>query len=201
MECLLKKVFAYSTCFLCENYIINIRRNMKNRFHKGFTIIEVSLVIAIAGLIFLMVFVALPGLRASQRDSQRREDIAKFLEEVKKYQENNRGALPGGSGIPSNPVTSTSTGSSTTWAGFYREYLGDKLIDPDGTAYSLQITDCNSNATECGNLDDAKFPNNYRILVVKQAQCDGTIARPTGNPRKLAVIYKLEGAGTYCGNS
>ena len=37
---------------------------------KGFTIIEVVLVLAIAGLIFLMVFLALPALQRSQRDSQ-----------------------------------------------------------------------------------------------------------------------------------
>ena len=39
---------------------------------RGFTVIEVALVLAIAGLIFLMVFIALPGLRASQRDAERR---------------------------------------------------------------------------------------------------------------------------------
>ncbi|MBR3122486.1 type II secretion system protein [Candidatus Saccharibacteria bacterium] len=174
---------------------------MKNRFHKGFTIIEVSLVIAIAGLIFLMVFVALPGLRASQRDSQRREDIAKFLEKVKNYQENNRGALPGGSDrLPINVTITTSSSDNTSWAGFYKEYLGDKFIDPDGKPYVLSIRSCDS-ATECGNLDKASFPNNYTMLVIKQAQCDGTVAKPTGNPRKLAVIYKLEGAGAYCSNS
>ena len=35
----------------------------------GFTIIEVVLVLAIAGLIFLMVFIALPVLQRSQRDT------------------------------------------------------------------------------------------------------------------------------------
>ena len=35
---------------------------------KGFTIIEVVLVLAIAGLIFLMVFVALPALQRGQRE-------------------------------------------------------------------------------------------------------------------------------------
>ena len=35
---------------------------------KGFTIIEVVLVLAIAGLIFLMVFIALPALQRSQRN-------------------------------------------------------------------------------------------------------------------------------------
>ena len=39
----------------------------------GFTIIEVVLVLAIAGLIFLMVFIALPTLQRSQRDTQRRK--------------------------------------------------------------------------------------------------------------------------------
>lgn len=40
---------------------------------KGFTIIEVVLVLAVAGLIFLMVFIALPALQRSQRDSQRKQ--------------------------------------------------------------------------------------------------------------------------------
>ncbi|MBS7346174.1 MAG: type II secretion system protein, partial [Candidatus Sacchiramonaceae bacterium] len=41
--------------------------------HKkyGFTIIEVVLVLAIAGLIFLVVFIALPALQRNQRDTQR----------------------------------------------------------------------------------------------------------------------------------
>ena len=42
---------------------------------KGFTIIEVVLVLAIAGLIFLMVFLALPNLQRSQKDTQRRDDL------------------------------------------------------------------------------------------------------------------------------
>ena len=40
---------------------------LKNK--KGFTIIEVVLVLAVAGLIFLMVFLALPALQRAQRDT------------------------------------------------------------------------------------------------------------------------------------
>lgn len=43
---------------------------------KGFTIIEVVLVLAIAGLIFLMVFIALPALQRSQRDQARKNDAS-----------------------------------------------------------------------------------------------------------------------------
>ena len=46
----------------------------KNK-EKGFTIIEVVLVLAIAGLIFLMVFIARPALQRGQRDTQRRDDV------------------------------------------------------------------------------------------------------------------------------
>ena len=41
---------------------------------KGFTIIEVVLVLAIAGLIFAMVFIALPALQRSQHDQSRKND-------------------------------------------------------------------------------------------------------------------------------
>ena len=54
---------------------IKINKN-QNLTKKGFTIIEVVLVLAIAGLIFLMVFLALPALQRSQRDTQRKQDVA-----------------------------------------------------------------------------------------------------------------------------
>ena len=47
---------------------------------SGFTIIEVVLVLAIAGLIFLMVFLALPALQHSQRDALRKRQAAMYIE-------------------------------------------------------------------------------------------------------------------------
>ena len=61
---------------------------------KGFTIIETSLVLAIAGLILVMVFIALPALQRQQRDTKRKDDTMLFVQAIKKYQQNNRGALP-----------------------------------------------------------------------------------------------------------
>ena len=48
--------------------------SLKNK--KGFTIIEIVLVLAVASLIFLMIFVALPALQRSQRDTQRKNDFS-----------------------------------------------------------------------------------------------------------------------------
>ncbi len=52
---------------------------------RGFTIIEVVLVLAIAGLIFLTVFLALPSLQKSQRDNARRQDIGKVVAALQQY--------------------------------------------------------------------------------------------------------------------
>ena len=58
---------------------------MKKTKLEGFTIIEVVLVLAIAGLIFLMAFIALPALQRSQRNTRRREDMACIMSAVADY--------------------------------------------------------------------------------------------------------------------
>lgn len=61
---------------------------------KGFTIIEVVLVLAIAGLIFLMVFIALPALQRNQRDTARKSDVSTVSSAVNSFTGNNRGSYP-----------------------------------------------------------------------------------------------------------
>ena len=157
----------------------------------GFTIIEVSLVLAIAGLILLMVFIALPALQRSSRDTQRKEDISALVSAVKKYQSNNRGALPTGD-----------------WKAALTEYLSDDLEDPNGEAYTLVVEKCAGTSAEaaCGDkygISEMVFPNGYQLYIVTQAKCSGdetTGVTASSNPRKYAVLYKLEGGGLYCEN-
>ena len=173
-----------------------------SKIKRGFTVIEVSLVIAIGGLIFLMVFVALPGLRASQRDAQRRDDMLAFVETIKKYQTNNRGALPtmpsGGETIVAKHGVETS--STNSWQSFYNNYL-DNFIDPDGEYYVLNVKNCDK--TELGQIcDDENIVENsdlkYKVLIITKAKCSGSEAARVSNPRNLAVLYRLEGSGVYC---
>ena len=62
----------------------------KNDNKKGFTIIEVVLVLAIAGLIFAMVFIALPALQRSQRDQSRKNDISTVAAAINNWNSANR---------------------------------------------------------------------------------------------------------------
>ena len=56
---------------------------------NGFTMVEIVLVIAIAGGIFAGVVIALQGVWADARDSERRDDLLTFIRMLKNYQTNN----------------------------------------------------------------------------------------------------------------
>lgn len=62
--------------------------------NKGFTIIEVVLVLAIAALIFLMIFVALPALQRGQANTARKNDASTIASAISTYRTNNSGTLP-----------------------------------------------------------------------------------------------------------
>ena len=80
---------------------------------KGFTIIEVVLVLAIAGLIFLMVFLALPALQRNQRDQQRSADLGRLISAVQSYRSNNQGKRPLDLGGPAGDDYTLAAGSTT----------------------------------------------------------------------------------------
>ncbi len=61
----------------------------------GFTIIEVLIVLAIAGIILLIVFEAVPVLERNARNSQRKQDVSAILQAVSHWELNNSGDIPG----------------------------------------------------------------------------------------------------------
>ena len=65
-----------------------------NRKEAGFTIVEVMIVLAIAGLVLAIVFIAVPALQRNSRDSQRRADISALQSAVATYVGNNDGQVP-----------------------------------------------------------------------------------------------------------
>lgn len=62
--------------------------------NQGFTIIEVLIVLAIAGLILLIVFLAVPALQRNSRNTQRKNDVAAVLGAVNEWSNNNNGKVP-----------------------------------------------------------------------------------------------------------
>ena len=148
----------------------------------AFTIIEVVLVLAIAGLIFLMVFIALPALQRNQRDTQRKNDLSRTLTAVQSYQSNNRGQLP------------------TDWGSFVNSYLkldGDQYKDPDGSSYVLwEYTIAAGKPTYRTNS-----VGNSVIFLYKNAKCDGENIVAGDGSNRIAFAMFLEGGGVACENN
>ena len=144
--------------------------------NKGFTIIEVVLVLAIAGLIFLMVFIALPALQAGQRDTARKADVSSVAAAVNSYSSNNRGAFPPNSDALKTQVAGSVSGNTA-----------DIII---GTTPTGIVTAKDSEATvykgwKCNG--GSVGPNGAVTLVA-------------GSARQYVVVTMLEGSNKtgYC---
>lgn len=110
---------------------MNKQYQKTKRPEKGFTIIEVVLVLAIAGLIFLMVFVALPALQRGQRDAQRKSDLTRISVQMTNYLNSTRGAIPNSAEQLGQFVRGYLNGSNNTTA-------GDEYVDPNGNNYVIR---------------------------------------------------------------
>ena len=147
----------------------NIKKQLKDA--KGFTIIEVALVLAIAGLIFLVVFLALPALQRSQRDTARRQDAGRIVSGLQNCMADNQGSLASCYDNVSGSVGTTG-------------YLGGKLSQITNVIPGTSTTPPTSNT-------DA--------VIVQGGTCSGTTATASGDPSKnAAVLVKIESGTSYC---
>jgi prepilin-type N-terminal cleavage/methylation domain-containing protein len=69
--------------------------SIKNDTSRGFTIIEIMIVLSIVGIIMTIVFLAIPSLQRSSRNNQRKRDANIMAVLLNEYIVNNGGQLPG----------------------------------------------------------------------------------------------------------
>lgn len=143
--------------------------NKPYKLQRGFTIIEVVLVLAIAALIFLMIFVALPALQAGQRDTARKNDASIVSSAVTKYTAAYRSAV-----------------KATTSEADLQKYV-DNLDQYEKTDVKIRTTgDPTTSATV------------HTIFVYPSSKCNGPDADDGGNDRQTAVRIQLEDGTYYC---
>ena len=158
----------------------------KPQTKPAFTIIEVVLVLAIAGLIFLMVFIALPALQRNQRDTQRKNDIDRFLTAVQNYQSNNKGVVPEANGTALHSLKQS-----------YLNESNGEFKDPDGSTYV--IVSASAVGSAISSMKDSS--NNTLVYYYKNAECSNETTKQSNGSNKVAIAMKLEGGGVYCVNN
>lgn len=158
-----------------------LKINTKN---KGFTIIEVMIVLAIAGLILLIVFLAIPALQRAQRNTGRKEDAGRLVSAFQDFISNSSGNLP--------KTTATSTNdcqSILNDAGKLNEYTGLTCVA------SLSGTTSSNEIAIVGNTTSVPAtPPANSVMFVEIATCSGTSSYSASSTAQQAVLfYSLEG--------
>jgi prepilin-type N-terminal cleavage/methylation domain-containing protein len=159
----------------------------------GFTIIEVLIVLAIAALILVIVFLAVPSLQRSARNTQRRTDVSALVTAVSNYISDNNGQVPDTIAIAGNTATvscqavasgdvtgCTKNGNTETATMGY--YAKGSILFGSTTTYAFPTA---ATATSVGL-------NSTSMMYYPDASCnDGT---PASNTGAFAFFYMPEGA-------
>ncbi len=147
---------------------------------KGFTLIEIVLVLAIAGLLLVIVFLAVSGAQKSRRDTQRKNDLSTVAAQLESFASNNNGKYPEDATLP----------TATTFAAF-------------ATAYKLNLVTGNLKDALSGNVytfADGATPTvpsattSAGVSYVLGSDCDGVAS----GTRVYAVYIGLEQGAKNC---
>ncbi len=141
--------------------------------NKGFTIIEVVLVLAIAALIFFMVFTLVPTLQSNYRDNARRQDVAAILTSANTYYS-----------VEGKYIKAPSDMNS------FKKYMNNLgFYDSENVFMKNPITEVNPQEVSDSITSD-------EIWIYPSTKCDNNQVK-RGSVSSIAVVTKLEaGNGT-----
>ena len=168
---------------------MKIKKIFKNQ--KGFTIIEVALVLAIGALIFLVVFLAVPALQRNQRNDAKKRDVSNVVEAIASYISNN----PSGSlGAVGTVVYRDNKGVSGATFGDYLDTLSNNT---ETVSIASRVQDI---AGSSGNNNSGK------IFVIPGQRCQSTsgggLSKATNRQAAVvAVIETANGHVHYCSSA
>lgn len=142
---------------------------------RGFTIIEVMIVLAIAGLIMLIVFLAVPSLQRSSRNTQRKNDVSAVAAAIANYIDNNGGSVPASVGGTSDLLvcgaSCASGNTETAKLGYYTP----------------------ANITLVANSASPTTPTKDTVVIDVGYNCNSTnTGVGTASSRTAAILYAVE---------
>lgn len=159
---------------------------------KGFTIVETMIVLAIAALILLIVFLAVPALQRASRNNGRKSDASRIASAVSDFVSNADGTLPcnfvnGRAQNPNDPSTIITNVGKLGQYTFSAENCVKSVTSTQNGQFSI-VASASGYKTPSPLSDDT-------VMLVEGATCsDGTVTQ--GGARQAALMYDVEGGGT-----
>lgn len=143
---------------------------------EGFTIIEVLIVLAIAGLIMLVVFLAVPNLQRNSRNNGYRSEASSILAAYSEVSSNKNGAI----------LSPSSSAVATSDAGKVKAASNPQNI-------STIIIEVEAGSTGPA-LDQAVIRTGAKCTSPDPASA--TTATDPGSARQISILYMVETPGS-----
>lgn len=148
------------------------------RKKSGFTIIEVLIVLAIAGLIIAIVLFAVPALQRNGRNTAIKNDANSIVGYVSDFMSNNDGAVATSITVSSGTVTvagAAGSGTQSTTGAIQK-----------GTTFNNTLVGAQSGVN----------PGIGTMTINTGAKCSDTVGASTAAARSVAIFYSIETSGS-----
>jgi prepilin-type N-terminal cleavage/methylation domain-containing protein len=167
----------------------------------GFTIVEVMIVLAIAGVFLLLTFLAIPGLERSNRNGERKQSVALILAAASHYELSNSGETPPDCGQDSTLPRCTTTGQFADGGnlGYYDDQQGTAItfcngrID-NGNNVTFPMASSVCNAPNNGYISP-NLTSTEMVVLYNYARCDNARSQATiqgADSRNIVAFFELE---------
>lgn len=149
---------------------------------RGFSIVEMLIVLTIAGLILSIVFLAIPAIQRNSRNNQRKQDVSAVLNAIAQYELNNSGTFP----VDSNASAFTSNVLPKVKLSYYNPADVSTVGVANGSAApGTTIT----------------VSNRDKLYIYNRSKCDsGDDGQPTkkgAGYSDIVAIFAIETSNTY----
>ena len=187
-----------------------MKKNINSK--DGFTIIEVLIVLAIAGLIMAVVLLAVPGLQRSQANTAARTDASHIATAVTSWSANNNGSIP------------TNGGTAAELNNLYDIYQNvgslSKFTDTNASSTAQSTGSSSGNEWQINNPGSGSYggwylgagdtnvaqiaqssPSVWAVFIDTGVTCatnpesGATVSLNTGNSDNIAILYTTETSG------
>ena len=158
------------------------------------------IVLAIAGLILLIVFLAIPALQRSQRNTGRKEDAGRLVTAFQDFISNSAGNLPSDTSSSTNADCNSIISDAGTMNQYKNLSCGTAIGAPDSAVIEGQAATTSSSASSTSSsIPLSASPTGNAIVFVLGASCSGTSTYKTSTIQsQAALFYSLEsGGGNY----
>ncbi len=172
-------------------------KTTKTNEQKGFTIIEVLIVLAVAALILLVVFLAVPGLQRNQKNTQIKQEISRLSGAIVNFEANNGGNTPLNSSDLTSVLNDSNIASSSLIYTSTNQYTTTPYVTSSAQTLYLLSTGTAAYGSSPYTFGSQKTLTQVDIVpgFVCPATAGGaTIQATAGSATNVAIFYTLHTA-------